>query len=47
MERCASSEMTRSKSVGEKSERYLLLNRSDWTVLTTISALRQSSRRSL
>ncbi len=38
MERRASSEMTRSKSVGEKSCWYLLLKRSDWTVVTTISA---------
>jgi hypothetical protein len=37
----------RSKSVGEKSCWYLLLKRRDWTVVTTISALRQSSRFSL
>lgn len=33
MERCASSEMTRSKSVGEKSCCYLLLKSSDWPKL--------------
>jgi len=47
MERCASSEITRSKSVGEKSRWYLLLKSSDCTVVTTISARRQSSRFSL
>ena len=39
MERCDSSEITRSKSVGEKRLWYLLLKSSDWTVVTTISAL--------
>ena len=47
MERWASSEMTRSKSVGENRRWYLLLKSSDCTVVTTISALRQSSRFSL
>ena len=47
MERWASSEMTKSKSVGENRVWYLLLNSSDCTVVTTISALRQSSRFSL
>lgn len=46
MERWASSEITRSKSVGENKRWYLSLNSSDCTVVTTISALRHSSRRS-